>query len=324
VLAKSRVIAVLTFACISVGCAPRSAVQQGAESEVQHTDLVLDLRLIERNIGSASVRSRYLADSPWVAVAAANRGVPPDAVPEGRAAALTVGGHGYWAVVFEDPRITWGPCTSPTCYLSLFREDWSPLGEPALPPPPQGTRRSFDELTWNPDTPLLVVLASLDPLQSESGDKRWEVLTVLPEKLECQRVLTFRRGTGQLFAALAWAGGRLLLPSSTPPTLRSIDVNTGAMEVVLRDSDRMGSIEGILPSEDGRYVALGKSTLWGYNPRHIWLLDLATGQCEQLTKGAGHNHTLLQWKAADVLLFARSNPGRGWDIYEAKLALSVE
>jgi len=170
----------------------------------------------------------------------------------------------------------------------------------------------------------LVVLASLDPLQSESGDKRWEVLTVLPEKLECQRVLTFRRGTGQLFAALAWAGGRLLLPSSTPPTLRSIDVNTGAMEVVLRDSDRMGSIEGILPSEDGRYVALGKSTLWGYNPRHIWLLDLATGQCEQLTKGAGHNHTPLQWKAADVLLFARSNPGRGWDIYEAKLALSVE
>jgi hypothetical protein len=89
-----------------------------------------------------------------------------------------------------------------------------------------------------------------------------------------------------------------------------IDVVNGRVDEVLGEEqwDRScGPVDMALVSPDGRYVAFDRSFLTGGTCLGLWLLDLESGEWNEITYeyGSRYRHRLLGWEAPDVIAFHR-------------------
>jgi hypothetical protein len=145
---------------------------------------------------------------------------------------------------------------------------------------------------------------------------------------------------GMASPRLLWLGDSLLCyyqakresPYPYNVVLR-IDTVTGEADEILREErwdPSRGPVDTALASPDGRYVAFDRSSLAGGTCLGLWLLDLKSRECSEITYeyASRYRHRLLTWEAPNVIAFRRyAGPAAseepdgqpGWAAYRAHL-----
>ncbi len=283
---------------LSAGC-DRLSIRGPA---VHDTAIVDHLSLVEANV-------EHMPDTEWETIRIhwwEEVAIPPGVLPPGRVPRQSwdTGAHGYRAV----------PCATTqngeeSFEVWLFSEDWTRIAGILIPPPPQGYRQDGAYVSWAPTAPELAVVVGLqreaDPYARGVQIFRLVAETPRPEQVlhipEAHEVVT------------AWAGTRLVIVynSAGKNLFRTLDLQTGET-VVLYERPRVNPLLEVLPSPDGRFLAFST----GLRSSPLWLLDLRSGDCHQLTyeRREPYSHRPIKWDGPNLLRFLRRSPGPGDDI----------
>jgi hypothetical protein len=157
--------------------------------------------------------------------------------------------------------------------------------------------------------------------------ERLAVLGVVePPLLDWRELIRTTRPGDEPWESAIWIGPRLILVWRWEK-FALVDTDTGAL--TLLHERRHPEVEGfrrpayLVASADAGLVLFDIRHHWRERQEGISMLDLGTGECEELTYESAreYSHRLVGWEAPDKLLFLRDNHDGTWSAYRAYLVL---
>jgi len=287
-----------------------------ASSRVGRLEVVTD-RLQQRPVGP------FDGDPDF----ATGRAVPSGTFPSGRRVVYAREGRDWWAVVVVVEAAPVGPGRVMT-EVYLFDKRWGHRTLLSDLPSPGAKERTVRP-EWDPEGAVLAVyMSSGDDATGYCG----EVGTVDPRSLR-YRVLHRRSGGRSQFvpsgmARLLWRGRNSIILTTdigSDAQITEVDTRSGATRLVYSErvtsqSSLRNRIDRVGLSPDGRLLAFDR---WRSSPHYryagIWLLDLGTRRCQQITYEGWNSfdHSLLGFDSNSSLLFAATGLPRR--VYRAHL-----
>jgi hypothetical protein len=293
-LAVASVVLGAATVCLGAGCARRS--------DLRFRPPVVHVTLVSANVGEADV-AKWWPDEREKQLA-----VPPGALPKHHAYTLISEGREAYVAVEEVVREVAVPS------VLLFDKQWHRLGEVRPESVRPGKHDWAVSAKWSADGRLLAVFSGM-----RGGSFLTMVGIVEPPSPGYREVWS---GCG--LDTMAWAGQTLVWTCgdfADHSAQRLMARRPGSNKAVELHRDHLAGYPGeLLPSPDGHFVAFDRRFV-GEDKAGLWMLDLPGGTCGEVTyePTATYYHRPLRWEAPGKLLFTRSRPSDGTDIYRAEV-----